>query len=145
MNKNEILMTKNLKRVFEKKGHKVHALSNVNLSIKQGDYISIQGPSGSGKTTLLNVLGCLDQATAGRIVIDGTKVSDMSASELSKIRSDKIGFIFQDFNLIPILNAVENVELPMELIDISKSERRKKAEKLLKVVGLGGRLEHRPG
>jgi putative ABC transport system ATP-binding protein len=142
---NEILVIKNVKKTFEKKGRKVKALRSINITIKEGEYISIQGPSGSGKTTLLNLLGCLDQPTSGKLMIDGINVAEHNGNSLSRIRSEKIGFIFQDFNLIPILNAVENVELPMELIDLSKEERRKKAEELLSLVGLSGRMEHRPG
>jgi putative ABC transport system ATP-binding protein len=142
---NNILEIKNLSKVFEKRGRRVHALAKVNLEVKKGEYISIQGPSGSGKTTLLNVLGCLDKPTSGKLVIDGLKVSHMNGNSLSKIRAQKIGFIFQEFNLIPILNAVENVELPMELIDIPKNERRTKAEELLKLVDLSHRKDHLPG
>jgi putative ABC transport system ATP-binding protein len=142
---NDILKVKNLSKVFEKRGRKVYALAKINFEIKKGEYISIQGPSGSGKTTLLNVLGCLDKPTSGKLIIDGIKVSEMNGNSLSKIRSQKIGFIFQEFNLIPILNAVENIELPMELTSLTKSQRRKKAEELLKLVGLSGRMDHLPG
>jgi putative ABC transport system ATP-binding protein len=142
---NKILEIKNLSKVFEKRGRKVHALVRVNFDIKKGEYISIQGPSGSGKTTLLNVLGCLDKPTSGKFIIDGIKVSEMNGNSLSKIRSQKIGFIFQEFNLIPILSAVENVELPMELTTLPKSKRRKKAEDLLKLVDLSHRKDHLPG
>ena len=142
---NNILEIKNLSKVFEKRGRKVHALAKVNLEVKAGEYISIQGPSGSGKTTLLNVLGCLDKPSSGKLIIDGIKVSEMNGNSLSKIRAQKIGFIFQDFNLIPILNAVENVELPMELTNIPKNKRREKAIKLLKLVNLSHRSDHLPG
>jgi putative ABC transport system ATP-binding protein len=141
----KILEVKNLSKVFEKRGRKVHALAKVNFDIKKGEYISIQGPSGSGKTTLLNVLGCLDKPSSGKLIIDGIKVSEMNGNSLSKIRAQKIGFIFQEFNLIPILSAVENVELPMELTEITKRKRRKKATKLLKLVGLTSRMDHLPG
>ncbi len=142
---NNILEVKNLSKVFEKRGRKVHALAKVSFDIKKGEYISIQGPSGSGKTTLLNVLGCLDKPTSGKLIIDGIKVSEMNGNSLSKIRAKKIGFIFQEFNLIHILSAVENVELPMELTNIPKNKRREKAEKLLKLVDLAHRKEHLPG
>jgi len=102
------------------------------------------GPSGSGKTTLLNVLGCLDKPTSGRVLLDGVDIAELPESELYKIRRSKIGFVFQTFNLLPYLNAVENVELPMECINKSKSERRVRARKLLEMVGLSGREEHRP-
>jgi putative ABC transport system ATP-binding protein len=142
---NNILEIKNLSKIFEKRGRKVYALSKLSLEVKAGEYISIQGPSGSGKTTLLNVLGCLDKPTSGKLMIDGVKVSNKNGNSLSKIRAQKIGFIFQEFNLIPILNALENVELPMELIDIPKYERRTKAEELLKLVDLSHRKDHLPG
>jgi putative ABC transport system ATP-binding protein len=142
---NNILEIRNLTKVFKKRGRRVHALAKVNLEIKKGEYISIQGPSGSGKTTLLNVLGCLDKPSSGKLVIDGVKVSHMNGNSLSRIRAQKIGFIFQEFNLMPILNAVENVELPMELTVIPKNERRTKAEELLKLVDLSHRKDHLPG
>lgn len=126
------------------KEHKVHALKKVNFQVQKGDYISIQGPSGSGKTTLLNMMGCLDLPTEGDIIIDGTKTTDLSGNEISKLRAKKIGFIFQSFNLMPILDAVENVELPMELINLSNKKKRRRAEKLLKLVGLSDRIHHRP-
>ena len=141
----KILELKNLNKVFEKRGRKVHALAKINFDIKKGEYISIQGPSGSGKTTLLNILGCLDKPTSGKLIIDRIKVSEMNGNSLSKIRAQKIGFIFQEFNLIPILSAIENVELPMELTELPKRKRRKKAKKLLKIVGLSQRLDHLPG
>ncbi len=141
---NEILVTKNLNKVFEKKGHKVDALSKIDLKIFKGDYIAIQGPSGSGKTTLLNMLGCLDQPSLGKVIIDGIDITKVNEKELSKIRGDRIGFIFQSFNLLPILNAQENVALPMELKKMSKKERENKALDLLELVGLSERMSHRP-
>lgn len=123
----------------------VPALSNLNLTITQGEFVAIMGPSGSGKTTLLNVIGCIDKPTSGRIVLDGVDVTDMPENNLYKIRRDKMGFVFQTFNLLPYLNARENVELPMEGKIPSKEERRKKASELLATVGLSGREEHRPG
>lgn len=141
----DILMTKNLCKVFRKKEHEVKALWKINLKIATGDYISIQGPSGSGKTTLLNMLGCLDVPSSGHVVIDGIDVSKMGEGALTKVRAKKVGFVFQSFNLIPILSAVENVELPLELTKMNKKERRERAEELLELVGLGDRLNHRPG
>lgn len=140
-----ILSIKNLNKVFEKKGHKVHALSNINLNVEKGEYISIQGPSGSGKTTLLNILGCLDKPTSGKLIIDGTKASELSEKKLSKIRANKLGFVFQDFNLIPILNAIENVLLPMELTKMPEDKKIDRAHELLDLVGLSKRIDHRPG
>jgi len=140
----DILTVSKLKKTFVKRYNKVHALAGLNLTVKKGDYIAIQGPSGSGKTTLLNILGCLDKPTSGKLTIDGTEVSKMSERELSKVRGDKIGFIFQSFNLIPILNASENVELPLERTRMSKIERKERAQELLELVGLPDRTHHRP-
>jgi putative ABC transport system ATP-binding protein len=151
MNKNRgelikeyILITKDLERRFSKGGNVVHALSATNLWIKRGEFVSIMGPSGSGKTTLLNILGCLDKPTSGHVILDGVDVAKMNESDLSRIRRDKIGFVFQAFNLIPILNAIENVELPMECVKIPKDKRKERARQLLSLVGLSERLKHRP-
>jgi putative ABC transport system ATP-binding protein len=122
----------------------VPALSNLNLTVTAGEFVAIMGPSGSGKTTLLNMIGCIDKPTTGQILIDGVDVTNMPENQLWKIRRDKMGFIFQTFNLLPYLNARENVELPMEGRIKSKNERRERASKLLALVGLSGREEHRP-
>ena len=122
----------------------VPALSNLNIQVNKGEFVTIMGPSGSGKTTLLNILGCLDKPTSGKVTFDKIDVSSLPEKELCKIRRNKIGFIFQTFNLLPYLNAVENVELPMENTRKSKTERRERASKLLELVGLTGREEHRP-
>jgi putative ABC transport system ATP-binding protein len=141
---NDILSINKVSKIYDKKGQKVNALSEIDLEIQKGDYISLQGPSGSGKTTLLNILGCLDRPTSGKVIIDGEDVSKMKENELSKIRSKQIGFIFQSFNLMPILNAEENVLLPMELTKLSMKDRREKAKALLELVGLKDRMQHRP-
>ena len=122
----------------------VPALSNLNLEVKKGEFVAIMGPSGSGKTTLLNVLGCIDKPTSGKVLLDSVDVASLPESQLYKIRRNKIGFVFQSFNLLPYLNARENVELPMENNGKNKSERSKKAKELLAMVGLSGREEHRP-
>ena len=140
----EVLVTKNVRKTFSRKGHKVNALLEVNLSIGKGEFISIQGPSGSGKTTLLYILGCLDKPSSGTVIIDGVETSKMNEGKLADIRCNKLGFIFQSFNLVPILNAVENVELPMELTKMTKTERHERAMELLKLVGLKKRALHRP-
>ena len=142
---NRILMAQKLEKIFDKQGNKVNALRGVNLTVNRGDYMALQGPSGSGKTTLLNILGCLDRPTSGKVIIDGTDVSKMNEKELANIRGSKMGFIFQAFNLIPILNALENVELPMEHDrNLTKVEKRSKARDLLKLVGLATRERHNP-
>jgi putative ABC transport system ATP-binding protein len=125
-------------------GRTIRALSEVNLQIKKGDFISIMGPSGSGKTTLLNMLGCLDKPTKGKVILDGADVTKVREKNLYKIRRHKVGFVFQTFNLLPYLSAIENVELPMEGTKKSKGERRTRARELLKLVGLSEREDHRP-
>ena len=140
----DILVADNLVKVFQKGKSKVHALSGVNLKIKKGDFVAIMGPSGSGKTTLLNIIGCLDKSTNGNIIFNGKHIAKLNENELSKIRRDKIGFIFQSANLLPILNAIENVELPMEAKKIPKDESLKRAKYLLKLVGLEERMKQRP-
>jgi putative ABC transport system ATP-binding protein len=122
----------------------VQALINLNVEVKKGEFISIMGPSGSGKTTLLNVIGCIDKPTKGHVVIDGVDIDKMPENQLYKIRRDKMGFVFQAFNLLPYLNARENVELPMEMKNTTKDGRKKKASELLAMVGLSGRENHRP-
>jgi putative ABC transport system ATP-binding protein len=139
-----VLETEKLDKVYKLGGRQVRALSDVNIQAKKGDFISIMGPSGSGKTTLLNMLGCLDKPTYGKVVLDGVNVTKVPEKGLSKIRKHKIGFVFQTFNLMPYLSAIENVELPMEGIKKSKDEKRKGARELLKTVGLSDREEHRP-
>lgn len=122
----------------------VHALRGVNLSVGSGEIVSVVGPSGSGKTTLLNILGTLDRPTKGEVYIDGRLVSSMGERELISIRRKKIGFIFQFHNLIPILSAAENVELPMIIAGVPREERLKRVRHLLELVGLGSRMHHRP-
>lgn len=139
-----VLTTKKLDRVFKLGGRKVRALSDVNIEISKGDFVSIMGPSGSGKTTLLNMLGCLDKPSHGKVLLGNVDVTKVHEKNLYKIRKNKVGFVFQTFNLMPYLNAIENVELPMEGTKISKTEARTRAVKLLKMVGLSERIEHRP-
>jgi putative ABC transport system ATP-binding protein len=139
-----ILKTEGLSKIYTMNKRNIPALSNVNLQVNKGEFVAIMGPSGSGKTTLLNVLGCLDKPTSGKMILDKVDVAKLSDNQLCSIRRNKIGFIFQTFNLLPYLNAAENVELPMECTKKSKSERREKGRKLLELVGLGGREEHRP-
>jgi len=138
-----VLETEKLDKVYKLGGRQVRALSDVNIQVKKGDFISIMGPSGSGKTTLLNMLGCLDKPTYGKVVLDGVNITKVPEKGLFKIRKYKIGFVFQTFNLMPYLNAIENVELPMEGTKKSGDEKRKRAHELLKMVGLSEREEHR--
>ena len=139
-----VLKTENLSKNYTMGKREIKALSDVNLEVKKGEFVAIMGPSGSGKTTLLNVLGCLDKPTSGKVILDGVDVAKLPEKELYKIRRDKIGFIFQTFNLLPYLNAIENVELPMECTKKPGSERKKRGRELLGLVGLAGREGHRP-
>ncbi len=138
------LKTENIDKIYKLGGRQVRALSDVTLDIKKGDFLSIMGPSGSGKSTLLNILGCLDTPTHGTVFLEGVNVTKVPEKNLYKIRKNKVGFVFQTFNLMPWLNAIENVELPMEGTKKSKDERQKRARELLKMVGLSKRIEHRP-
>jgi len=139
-----VLKTEKLDKVYKLGGRQVRALSDVNLQIKRGDFISIMGPSGSGKTTLLNMLGCLDKPTHGKVILDDVDITKVPEKRLFKTRKYKVGFVFQTFNLMPYLNAIENVELPMDGTKKSRNEKRKKAHELLKMVGLSEREEHKP-
>lgn len=138
------LKIENLSKSYLLGKREVQALTNLNLEVKRGEFVSIMGPSGSGKTTLLNVIGCIDKPTKGTVILDGIQIDKMPENELYKIRRDKMGFVFQSFNLLPYLNAQENVELPMELKTASKEARSKRASELLSLVGLSGRENHRP-
>jgi putative ABC transport system ATP-binding protein len=121
-----------------------HALRGVNLKIKKEEFVAIMGPSGSGKSTLLHMVGALDKPTSGKIILDGVDVSTLKESELARLRGKKIGFVFQFFNLHPTLNALENIELPMIIIEKEKKERQKKALELIRAVGLEHRAYHFP-
>ncbi|BES64102.1 ABC transporter ATP-binding protein [Gottschalkiaceae bacterium SANA] len=139
-----MIQLEKLTKVYEQGEIRVEALKDIDLHVKKGDFMAIMGPSGSGKSTLMNVLGCLDQATSGVYWIDGTHVEDLTENELSDVRNQKIGFIFQSFNLLPKLNAQQNVELPMVYAGKSTKERDQRAKKALEQVGLGDRGKHRP-
>jgi len=139
-----VLQIEKLSKSYSLGKRNVPALSNLSLTVNAGEFVAIMGPSGSGKTTLLNVIGCIDKPTSGQVLLDGIDVSKLPENQLYKIRIDKMGFVFQTFNLLPYLNARENVELPMEGRIKSKSERKKRASELLALVGLSGREEHRP-
>lgn len=123
----------------------VSALHNITLSIEEGVFMAIAGPSGSGKTTLLNIIGCIDLPTRGKVYIDGREVSGRTADDLADLRARSIGFIFQTFNLFPVLTAAENVEYPLlQLPEVSTGERRKRVSKYLRMVGLEDKADHRP-
>lgn len=122
----------------------VPVLSKIDLEIEKGDFVSIMGPSGSGKSTLMNILGCLDRPTAGSYQLDGKEVASLNDSELAYIRNKKIGFVFQSFNLLPRLSALDNVILPMIYGSVFKKERKPRAIEMLEAVGLGDRIHHMP-
>ncbi len=122
----------------------VPALEDVSLGIAGGEFLAVAGPSGSGKSTLLNLIGCIDRPTSGRIRIEGTETQQMSVAELAALRRQKIGFVFQTFNLIPVLTAFENVEYPLLLQKMPRRERRERVESALESVGLAARAKHRP-
>ena len=135
---------KDLSKIYEMGENKVYALNHINLNIKEHEFVSIIGPSGSGKSTLMNMLGCLDVPTEGTYILDGKPISKMSDDELADIRNKKIGFVFQGFNLLPKLTAIENVELPLIYQNVPAKERHERAKKALASVGLEGRINHTP-
>lgn len=142
---NKIIKITDLKRIFKVGNEDVHALNGVSFSIEEGEFVSIMGTSGSGKSTLLNILGCLDRPTSGDYQIDGVSVSNLSKKELSTLRNRKIGFIFQNYNLLARTTALENVELPLMYNSlISAKERHERAIEALKAVGLENRMMHEP-
>ncbi len=129
---------------YERRGQTVTALSESTLTLDDGEFVALVGPSGSGKTTLLSMLGGMLAPSAGRVLLDGQSLYDLSVQERTRLRLDRIGFVFQSFNLIPWLSAVENVQVPLSLAGKSASEQRERAAELLDRVGLSDRLEHRP-
>ena len=139
-----MISVKNLKKTYFLGGEEVHALDDMSLSNKEHEYVAIIGQSGSGKTTFMNMLGCLDRPDSGEITLDGTDILKCKEKELSVIRNKKIGFIFQQFHLLPKLSALENVELPLIYQGMPTKKRREKAVKALKAVGLEKRMNHKP-
>jgi len=139
-----VIELENVSKIYQMGHAKVVALKNVNLRINKGEYIAVLGPSGSGKSTLLHMMGILDVPTSGKIYIEGREVSQLSEDERARIRGKKIGFVFQLFNLIPSLTALENAALPMMVYGVEKEERERRARELLEKLGLGERLNHKP-
>jgi putative ABC transport system ATP-binding protein len=131
-------------KTFERGGEKLQILQGLDLDVPEGSFEALMGPSGSGKSTLLNIVAGLDRPTAGSVVVNGEDIARLSESKLANWRSRTLGFVFQSYNLMPVLNAIENVELPLLLTDLSATERRKRAEIALRVVGLEGRQGHYP-
>ena len=140
----EIITVQDLKKTYIMGTTEVHALQSITLDIHVNDYVALMGPSGSGKSTLMNLLGCLDTPTAGEYFLNGTNVSTMVDGELAEVRNKEIGFVFQTFNLLPRLSALENVALPLVYAGISKTQRHAKAKEVLDAVGLGDRVDHKP-
>jgi len=141
----EIVHTQDVTRTYVMGNETVHALGGVSLTVYAGEYVSIMGPSGSGKTTFFNMVGGLDKPTSGEVYIDEVDIAQLDTQELSWLRCRKIGYIFQTFNLIPVMTALENVTLPMVFAGLDADEARDKGAALLALVGLGDRLSHRPG
>lgn len=135
---------KDVTKIYRMGENEIKALSGVDLTVNSGEFISMVGPSGSGKSTILNIIGCIDKPTSGKVTIDGEDVTSLNDRKLTKIRLNKIGFIFQQFYLIPTLNALENIELPMKEAKIPREKRRKRAVSLLSQVGLSERNKHYP-
>ena len=135
---------KNVVKIYHRDAEEVRVLDGLSLNIPEGSFVALMGPSGSGKTTLLNLIGGVDQPTSGDVIVAGTNIARMNGNELARWRSASIGYIFQLYNLIPVLTALENVELPLLLVKMSAAERRKRAETALGLVGLADRLKHYP-
>lgn len=140
----EVIRIENLTRFYTIGEETVRALNGINLSIQKNEYVALMGPSGSGKSTLMNIIGCLDTPTSGEYFLNGPNVAQLSDSELAAIRNKEIGFVFQTFNLLPRLTALQNVALPLVYAGIPEAERLKKAKEVLEQVGLGDRIKHRP-
>ncbi len=141
----KVIDIKNVHKIYNESEVKVHAVRGVDLSFDEGEFAAIVGPSGSGKTTLLNMIGGLDSPTEGEIIINETNIGDLKSSQIIDFRMRNIGFVFQAYNLIPVLTAKENVEFVMHLQGRPKAEREKRAVELLNAVGLGDRIDARPG
>lgn len=142
---NNIIELKNIEKIYNQGKHnELRVLKNVDLEIKKGEMVGLLGPSGSGKSTLMHIIGCLDRPTKGKVYIEGKDVYNLPDDELALVRRKKIGFVFQQFNLINVFTAVENVELPMRIAGLNKDEARKQAMEFLKLVKLGERSDHFP-
>ena len=140
----EIIQVQNVSKSYWRDSFEVPVLNDLSLDVTSGDFLALMGPSGSGKTTLLNLIAGIDRPSKGNVIVNGTDISTLSESALAKWRSTNIGFVFQFYNLIPVLTAYENVELPLLLTKLSKSERKKHVETALGIVGLADRVHHYP-
>lgn len=139
-----MIRAENIRKVYKNGKIEVEALKGVYLFVKKGEFVSIMGASGSGKSTFMNILGCLDTMTSGKYYLDGEDISKISGNQLAYIRNKKIGFVFQSFNLLPKLTAIQNVELPMVYGGVSPKERHRRALEAMEKVGLGERIDHKP-
>src|SRR2546426_5819721 len=141
---NGLIRARGLGKTYQRGGEEIHVLQGLNLDVDAGDFVAFMGPSGSGKTTLLNLLGGLDVPSAGSVIVSGDEITHMSARRLTAWRARHVGFVFQMYNLIPVLTAYQNVELPLLLTKLSKAGRRKHVETALALVGLADRMDHYP-
>ena len=139
-----LINVQNVSKSYWRNNIEIPVLNNITINVEQGEFLALMGPSGSGKTTLLNLIAGIDKPSNGNIIIDGTNIAALGESALAKWRANNVGFIFQFYNLIPVLSAFENVELPLLLTKLSKSERKKQVETALNLVGLGDRMHHSP-
>jgi len=140
----QMIYMKDIVKIYDTGSIKVKALKGIDLEIQGGEFVSIVGPSGSGKSTLMNIAGCLDVPSGGKYVLDGQTVENLEMNELAEIRNKKVGFVFQNFNLLPYATAYENVELPLVFGNVPAKERKERVEMLLNKVGLGDRMKHKP-
>jgi putative ABC transport system ATP-binding protein len=139
-----LVSTRNLHKTYQRGPEKIDVLHGIDLDIEKGDFVALMGPSGSGKSTLLNLIGGLDAPTSGEIEVDGARIDQMSAGQLAQWRSDHVGFVFQFYNLMPMLTAQRNVELPLLLTNLGGAQRKRNAEVALTLVGLADRMKHKP-
>ncbi|MCZ7610773.1 MAG: ABC transporter ATP-binding protein [Ignavibacterium sp.] len=139
-----IISVQNVSKSYWRNKIEIPVLNNISINVEQGEFLALMGPSGSGKTTLLNLIAGIDKPSAGEIIINGTVISSLGESALAKWRANNVGFVFQFYNLIPVLTAFENVELPLLLTKLNKAERKKQVETALTLVGLGDRMHHAP-
>ena len=144
VDKRDVIRLESVIKEYSLGSRKLQVLKGISFSVRAGEFVSIMGPSGSGKSTLLQMIGCLDQPSSGKLYIDGEDVSSLSSDRLAEVRAKKIGFVFQAFNLLPSLSAIQNVEIPMSISEKPKAERMARANELLELVGLADRENHKP-